>query len=113
MSALPYIYEFKLKIPALWWSKRSIVRRIAIDTDFEIEEIVSHYSYDYYIQIWFGEQEWMKQPLHAVNVCGPLLMPYVCAKGSFLQIAVTNYKRKLFSNRVRIAFCGKEKNERI
>ena len=107
MSALPYIYPFEVKIPPRWWSKRSIVQRIAIDADFEIQELRSTQSYDFDIRIWFGDEPGLKFPHHAVNIIVPLMIPMVCAKGSFIQIEVQNYKKwKLFSNKVQIAFCG-------
>ncbi len=106
MSALPYFYQTTLKIPPRWWSKRVMVRRIALDADFEVQEIRSRHSYDYDIQIWYGDQPVMKQPHHAVNVCVAFLIPYVCVKGSFIQVAVENYKTRLLANRVKLMFCG-------
>jgi hypothetical protein len=106
MSAFPYIYEIRFKIPARWRSKRVILQIIAINTDFEVQEIRSRHSYDYDIQIWFGETPGMINPLHAFNACIPLMIPYVCPKGSHIRIAVENYKNKLFGNRVRLMFCG-------
>lgn len=106
MSALPYIYAFDVQIPPRWWSKRSIVQRIVLDTDFEIQEIRSKESYNFDIRIWFDGRPGMQQFFRSYNVCAPLTMPMLCPKGSVIQIEVQNYYWRVFSNKVQVAFCG-------
>jgi hypothetical protein len=106
MSALPYILTIDAKIPPLWRSRRSIVQRITLDTDFEIQEIRSRDLYHYNIQMWFGERAGMTFPHRSYNVCVPFIMPIVLPKGSLIQIEVSNYLWRILSNKVSVWFCG-------